>query len=437
MMRPLSDFRTVLTYYGDDFTGSTDALEALATNGIESVLFLDTPTEDALDRFPACRAVGLAGEGRSRNPEWMSAHLPAAFERLRRFGAPICQYKVCSTFDSSPETGNIGRAAEIGQRVFDAPYVPVAVAAPHLKRYVLFENLFAAGEGAIHRIDRHPVMRCHPVTPMDEADLRCHLMRQTRCQIGSVDILALQNGDTERAFESAVSEGAQLIVFDGLDEASLRECGRLLWCRPPGFAVGSSGLTYALIWFWRACGWIPPAPMPRKAEAVDRLVVLSGSCSPIGERQLRWAMENGFAGVRLDAARMAASQDGSRNTALREGLDALADGRSLVLYSALGPGDTNRSIQRDELGRQMGLLLRDLLLRSGVRRAVIAGGDTSSHAGRQLGIDALTFYAPLSPGAPLCRAHSDAPELNGLQLVFKGGQVGPEDFFGMALTGGT
>ncbi|MGH7247447.1 MAG: four-carbon acid sugar kinase family protein, partial [Pseudomonadota bacterium] len=157
MNRPLSDYGTILTYYGDDFTGSTDALEALALNGIESVLFLDTPPEDALDRFPACRAVGLAGEGRSRTPEWMSRHLPAVFGRLKRLGAPICQYKGCSTFDSSPETGNIGRAAEIGQEVFGAPYVPVVVAAPHLKRYVLFGNLFAASEGAIHRIDRHPV----------------------------------------------------------------------------------------------------------------------------------------------------------------------------------------------------------------------------------------------------------------------------------------
>ena len=435
MTQPLSGFRTILTYYGDDFTGSTDALEALALNGIESVLFLDTPPEDALERFPACRAVGLAGEGRSRNPEWMSAHLPAVFERLKRFGAPICQYKVCSTFDSSPETGNIGRAAEIGQAVFGAPYVPVVVAAPHLKRYVLFGNLFAAaGESPIYRIDRHPVMRCHPVTPMDEADLGRHLMRQTRREAGSVDILALQNGGADRAFEAAVTGGAQLIVFDGLDEASLRECGRLLWHRPPGFAVGSSGLTYALICFWRACGWIPPAPEPRKAEAVDRLVVLSGSCSPVGERQIRWAMENGFTGVRLDAVGFAAGGEG-RETALREGLNVLADGRNVVLYSALGQSGANQSIQRDELGRQMGLLLRDLLLKSGVRRAVIAGGDTSSHAGRQLGVAALTFHAPLSPGAPLCRAHSDSPELDGLQLVFKGGQVGPEHFFGMALTG--
>src|SRR5438270_773274 len=120
----------LLTFYGDDFTGSTDALEAVASNGIPSVLFLDPPTDALLARFVDCRAIGIAGESRSRGPEWMDQHLPPVFESLRRIGAPICQYKVCSTFDSSPEFGSIGRAMEIGRSVFGNPWVPIAVAAP-------------------------------------------------------------------------------------------------------------------------------------------------------------------------------------------------------------------------------------------------------------------------------------------------------------------
>src|SRR5580700_6140681 len=116
-------------YYGDDFTGSTDALEALAANGVQCVLFLDPPSEEMLAGFPACQAIGVAGESRSRDPEWMSAHLPRVFERLRRLGAATCQYKVCSTFDSSPATGSIGRALEIGRQVFGGRFVPVVVAA--------------------------------------------------------------------------------------------------------------------------------------------------------------------------------------------------------------------------------------------------------------------------------------------------------------------
>src|SRR4051794_39474607 len=141
-------------YYGDDFTGSTDALEALASNGVATVLFLNPPSDEMLARYPACRAIGVAGESRSRDPQWMSAHLPAIFRRLSTLGAGICQYKVCSTFDSSRLTGSIGRALELGQDVFRTSWTPVVVAAPHLGRYVLFGNLFAAGGGGIHRIDR-------------------------------------------------------------------------------------------------------------------------------------------------------------------------------------------------------------------------------------------------------------------------------------------
>ena len=81
--------KPVFSYYGDDFTGSTDALEALALNGVETVLFLKTPDDADLRRFNHCRAVGIAGDSRSRTPGWMDKHLPPIFGRLREIGAPV------------------------------------------------------------------------------------------------------------------------------------------------------------------------------------------------------------------------------------------------------------------------------------------------------------------------------------------------------------
>src|SRR6185369_8418758 len=126
--------KPVFSFYGDDFTGSTDALEALAESGVNAVLFLRPPDADDLCQFAGYRAIGIAGESRSRPPEWMRRELPAVFRRLRDIGAPVVQYKVCSTFDSSPETGSIGCALEIGQEVFGVPYVGVVPAAPLLGR---------------------------------------------------------------------------------------------------------------------------------------------------------------------------------------------------------------------------------------------------------------------------------------------------------------
>ena len=104
-------------YYGDDFTGSTDVLESLAEGGVEAILFLVPPTPELLARFPTARAVGLAGDARSRSPDWMDRHLPRLYAALQALGAPLVHYKTCSTFDSAPEIGSIGRAIIPSQRM--------------------------------------------------------------------------------------------------------------------------------------------------------------------------------------------------------------------------------------------------------------------------------------------------------------------------------
>jgi uncharacterized protein YgbK (DUF1537 family) len=439
-MEPLSNSGPIFSFYGDDFTGSTDALESLSISGIPCVLFLGVPEGRVLASFRHYRAVGLAGESRSQSPDWMSSNLPAAFRWLKELGAPVVQYKVCSTFDSSPEIGSIGRALEIGQEVFGSRCVPVVVAAPRLKRYVLFGNLFAADGSTIYRIDRHPSMRDHPMTPMRESDLRLHLARQTRRKIALADILTLNSPDADRSYNAILRESPDAVIFDGLDDHSLRESARLIWTRRqtlPLFAVGSSGLTFALIDYWRSEGTLVPEALEPRAAKADRLIVVSGSCSPVTERQIRWALRCGFAGMRLDVAQLA-SADGSqeaRESVLAHALGHLQQGRSVVLYTALGPSDCARTELREELGTQLGILLRDLLRRSGVKRAIIAGGDTCSHAGKRLGVSALTVQATTEPGAPLCRAHTEDPALQELELVFKGGQVGQEQFFETVLSG--
>ena len=122
--------KLALSYYGDDFTGSTDVMEVLTWAGLPTVLFLQPPSEEQLSRFHSARAIGIAGDSRSRSPEWMSEHLPPIFRQLESFGAPINQYKVCSTFDSSPQIGSIGRALDIGLDAFASAWAPIVVGAP-------------------------------------------------------------------------------------------------------------------------------------------------------------------------------------------------------------------------------------------------------------------------------------------------------------------
>jgi uncharacterized protein YgbK (DUF1537 family) len=81
------------------------------------------------------------------------------------------------------------------------------------------------------------------------------------------------------------------------------------------------------------------------------------------------------------------------------------------------------------LGQQQGIILRAILEQTGLRRACIAGGDTSGYVAQQLEIVALEILNPIAPGAPLCRATSRLPQFERLEIAFKGGQNGKENYF--------
>ncbi|MBN9346414.1 MAG: four-carbon acid sugar kinase family protein, partial [Devosia sp.] len=165
----------LVAWYGDDFTGSAATMEVLAFAGLASVLFLDIPTAEDLARFPGARGIGIAGIARSKPPQWMDENLPPVFAALATIGAPVSHYKICSTLDSAPHVGSIGRAIDLAAPILGGAWHPLIVAAPPIGRYQAFGTLFALYDGAVHRLDRHPTMSRHPVTPMHEGDVRRHL----------------------------------------------------------------------------------------------------------------------------------------------------------------------------------------------------------------------------------------------------------------------
>jgi 3-oxoisoapionate kinase len=402
--------KRLLSFYGDDFTGSTDVMEALASHGVETVLFTKRPTPEEFAPFENYAAVGLAGTSRSQSPEWMDQNLPPAFQWLKSLGAKYCHYKICSTFDSSPTVGSIGRAIETGLKVFDQKEIAMIVGAPQLKRYTFAGHLFAGYQGHIYRIDRHPVMSKHPVTPMHESDLLQHLKKQT-------------------------SQSVELI--DVHDEITQREAGQQLLNLPTAaspFIVGSSGVEYALM---KAMAETNAARF-EKVLAVSQLLALSGSVSPTTERQIQFALNQGFVGVAVQPLALAQlNNEAEYERVLAETQKVLERGLSPLVYSAMGAqtdvGQTLNSISdgRLRLSKALGRLTKSCAEQFKLKRVVIAGGDTSSHALSELDIFALTTRHPLieTPGSPLCVAHSANPIFNGLEVAMKGGQVGGDDYF--------
>lgn len=445
----------VMTWYGDDFTGSAAVMEVLTFAGLKSVLFLSIPSDDQLARFAGHQCIGLASTARAQSPEWMEQHLPPAFEFLDGLGAPLLHYKICSTLDSAPETGSIGKAIEIGLRHRQAAVVPVVVAAPQMRRYQVFGNLFAGSLKGTHRLDRHPVMSRHPVTPMLEADVTRHLATQTDLPVGCLDMEMLATGDTANtALTQAIDSGSRILALDVYNTDSETIAGQLLWENRAqmGLVVGSQGIEYCLVRHWQSAGLLDPAPPPAALDAHDQIVAVSGSVSPTTEAQVDWAAQNGFRIIRFDVIATCGTEHDRRQAeahAVEAAMNALGAGDSPLVCSASGledpsiaalrsataAADLPLSVANARIGASLGRILDNVLQRSGIRRAVISGGDTSGHGLGQMGIYALGALAPTLPGAPICTSYSDGIH-DGLQIALKGGQMGNADFFGHVRAGG-
>ncbi len=400
----------------------------------------------------------MESTARGQSPQWMDAHLPTMFECMKAFGAPILHYKVCSTFDSSPTVGSIGRAVDIGCGFMPGRWSPMVVGAPRLKRYQAFGNLFAIADGVGHRLDRHPTMSQHPVTPMREADLRRHLALQTQRRVELIDLTQLSAGQGEARRDALAGDDKPVVLLDVIDDATLAEAGRLIWQgRGEGhgqglFSASSCGLQYALAAHWRSRGLLPVQPSLPKADAAEAIGVVSGSCSPVTAAQIAWARAQGFHMQRLDVAQAldAAAGPEQIERIVAAAAHALREGRSPVVYSAEGPADSAvttfdataaaHGVTRAEAGQRvssaLAQVMRGLLDRvPALRRVVVAGGDSSGAVAGVLGITALSVQAGLAPGAPLFRAWSDVAQRDGLEIVLKGGQIGGPGFLGAVRSG--
>ncbi len=268
----------------------------------------------------------------------------------------------------------------------------------------------------------------------------------------------MDRGDVEQLVERIESEQAAIVLFDILNAQHIQLAGsileRLAQCHWPRFLVGSSGIVSALTELWKARGVAQPLAQPHGFAAVERLLVFSGSCSPITSRQIDCAQSHGFELIAIRTPDLASDQAAKREIArvVEMAIRSIDRGANVLIHSSRGCADerhrqTIAALQASGLddyqvrvhsgqvlGPQFGRILRQILHERPVPRIGIAGGDTSGYLVRDLEIEALEAIAPFTPGVPLCRAHARGP-LDGLELVLKGGQVGPDDIWNRLLTG--
>ncbi|RYF23939.1 MAG: four-carbon acid sugar kinase family protein [Comamonadaceae bacterium] len=435
-------------WYGDDFTGATDTLAVLAQAGLRAMLFLGVPGPEALAAAGPLDAVGIAGAARAMPPEAMRAELAPVARFYRQLAPPVLHYKVCSTFDSAPHVGNIASAIHALHPAVDNAWVPIVGGQPSLGRYCAFSHLFAAAGsgGAVHRIDRHPTMRQHPVTPMGEADLRVHLARQGLDGITALHYPLYEGADAvvEAALQAVLTDDAgentlAPMVLDLTTPAQLAPVGRLLWQqaqRARLLAVGSSAVAQALV-----AHWAPPAPTaaPALAPAAGPVFAWAGSLSPLTAAQIEAATD--YHRIAVDGHRL--GSDPAYEQALQNAIcAALASGRHVLAHTGPGGGPDDAARAPVRAASHVAQASAELIARvvqaradqgTPLRRVGIAGGDTSSHAVQALGLWGLSYQTTLCPGVTLSRAHSTTAPLHGLELMLKGGQMGGSDLFARLL----
>lgn len=445
-------------WYGDDFTGATDALAEVARAGLRSLLFLGVPTPAQLHRAGPLDAIGIAGAARGMAPAEMVEELRAVGAFMASTATRVLHYKCCSTFDSAPHVGSIGVAVRELRRHFANPIVPIVGGQPSIGRYCSFGNLFARAGSApeIHRIDRHPVMSVHPVTPMHEADLRRHLEAQGLEGVRSVPHVAYPsalNGGAETGSDSvagsvagSASSSTALdawideviestegpLLLDLVDESQLASIGRLIQraaARAPLVAVGPSSVQQALARA-RPAGLAPATQAAPLGPSDGPVLVVAGSLSPVTARQI--AACEGYTRQPLQVVRLLADAGyAAQQVALAAA--TLAEGRNVLVHTDR-PAGTVSADQTAATARATASLVADIVRASAkaghrLNRIGIAGGDTSSQATLALGLWGLAFRCVLAPGVTVSVARSDDPAIDGIELMLKGGQMGGDRLF--------
>jgi len=436
-------------WYGDDFTGATDTLAVVAQAGLRTMLFLGVPSQEDLLAAGPLDAVGVAGAARAMTPDDMRIELEKVGRFFELLEIPVFHYKVCSTFDSSEKFGNIACAIQTLRSYVANRWVPIVGGQPSLGRYCAFSNLFAAAMtgGEVHRLDRHPTMSKHPVTPMGESDLRQHLEKLGLQKCSAIHYPAYDDLEQlETSLQNLLSFASDIstvpLLLDLTHSNQLGTLGRLIWQQAQEqhlLAVGSSAVAQALVAFWAETNSVDVTQaMPltvREPSQMGHLggpvFALAGSLSPLTARQVSAA--NAYERIAIDALRLKA------DLAYEEELlgiitkHLLAD-RHVLAYTRVSASSNGYQEPTNHVTKTSAHLVSEvvnLLNKYGkpLSRIGIAGGDTSSYVTQSLGLWGLSYLGILCPGVTVSRAHSRDLSLSGMQLILKGGQMGGDDFF--------
>ena len=419
-----STARPLLGCIADDFTGATDLANMLVRGGMRTVQSIGIPSRETAAGLDA-DAIVIALKSRTTPVQDAVAESLAALAWLREQGCEQIFFKYCSTFDSTA-AGNIGQVSEALLKALGSDFTLACPAFPENGRTIFRGHLFVQDQ-----LLSESGMQHHPLTPMTDANLVRVLQTQTQLKVGLLRYDSIAQG--AEAVQAKIAElrgqGIGMAVADALSDADLYTLGAA--CAGLPLLTGGSGLALGLPENFRRAGKLRDFDASTLPAVFGGEVVLAGSASVATIGQVAAWLEADRPALRINPLALAAGEP-----VVQQALAFARDHAETVLIYATSTPDEVKAVQQQLGVERAGALVENALgeiaqglRQSGVRRFVIAGGETSGAVVKALGVSLLQIGAQIDPGVPATFSNSDEP----LALALKSGNFGGRDFFDKAL----
>ncbi len=420
----LSTARPLLGCIADDFTGATDLANMLVRGGMRTVQSIGIPGSEVAAGLDA-DAIVIALKSRTTPTTDAVAESLAALNWLRAQGCEQIFFKYCSTFDSTA-AGNIGPVSEALLKALNSDFTLACPAFPENGRTIFRGHLFVQDQ-----LLNESGMQHHPLTPMTDANLVRVLQSQTTLEVGLIRYDSIAQG-AEKVRETIAelrTQGIGMAIADALSDQDLYTLGTA--CSDLPLLTGGSGLALGLPENFRRAGKLRDLDASSLPVVSGGEVVLAGSASVATNGQVAAWLESGRPALRIDPMALAAGEP-----VVAQALAFAKENQQTVLIYATSSPDEVKAVQQKLGVEQAGSLVERAfgeiahgLLQSGVRRFVIAGGETSGAVVQALGVQLLQIGAQIDPGVPATVSSTEEP----LALALKSGNFGCREFFDKAL----
>ncbi|NMX66217.1 four-carbon acid sugar kinase family protein [Pseudomonas sp. WS 5111] len=416
--------RPLLGCIADDFTGATDLANMLVRGGMRTVQSIGIPAADVASQLDA-DAIVIALKSRTVPAADAVAQSLEALHWLRERGCEQIFFKYCSTFDSTA-AGNIGQVSDALLDALGSDFTLACPAFPENGRTVFRGHLFVQDQ-----LLSESGMQHHPLTPMTDANLVRVLQAQTQGKVGLLRYDSVAGGvESIRARIAQLrADGVSMAVADALCDTDLYLLGEA--CAQLPLLTGGSGLALGLPGNFRRAGKLRTLDATQVPAVKGAEVVLAGSASQATRGQVANWLQAGRPALRIDPLALAAGKP-----VVEEALAFAADHAQTVLIYATNTAAEVKAVQRELGAERAGHLVEQAMGRiasglreAGVRRFVVAGGETSGAVVQALNIQLLQIGAQIDPGVPACVSTPGEP----LALALKSGNFGGVDFFDKAL----